>query len=151
MLRAYETELDELGVTSVVVRRAQAVEVTSKTTAIDIRAVHIIKQLAVDADWNWQAIRDYVHDQICQIHGDFPPMPAVQESGIFKAFLKRWPNDDFPVVTGPQIARYAFEVEGGWWYGAPIGYGRFTKASDGYFAVPIATKLAAAAPFLSAL
>jgi hypothetical protein len=148
VLQAFDTELDTLGVTSVVVRRAQAIEVTSKTTAIDVRALHILQD---ETQWDWHAIRDYVHDQICQIHGDFPPMGAEKESGIFKAFLRRWPNDEFPTITGPQIARYAFEVEGGWWYGAPVGYGRFTKASDGYFAQPIATKLAAAAPYLSAL
>lgn len=130
-----------------VVKRA-TVEVQSKTTAIDVRALHILQD---ESQWEWYNIRDYVHDQICKIHGDFPPMGAAQESGIFKSFLKRWPNDDFPVITGPQIARYAFEVEGGWWFGAPIGYSRFTKASDGYFAVPIATKLTSAAPFLSTL
>lgn len=128
--------------------RRTPVEVTSRAIAIDVRAIHILQD---DTQWEWDGIRDYVHDQICQIHGDFPPMGPEKESGIFKAFLKRWPNPDFTAITGPQIARYAFEVEGGWWYGAPIGYSRFTKGSDGYFAVPIATKLAAAAPFLSAL
>jgi hypothetical protein len=144
MLIAFDSELDQLGVQSVVVQRNDRVMVTSTTTAIDTRVIHILTE---DDQWDWRGIRDYVHDQICRIHGNFPPMPAAQEAGIFKSFLGRWPSDDFPAVTGARIARYAFEVEGGWWYGAPIGYGRFTKASDGYFAQPIATKLAAAAPF----
>jgi hypothetical protein len=144
MLMAFDSELDQLGVQSIRVQRSERIAVTSKTTAIDVRVIHILQE---DDQWDWRGIRDYVHDQICRIHGDFPPMSAVQESGIFKAFLGRWPNDDFPKVTGPAIARYAFEIEGGWWYGAPIGYGRFAKASDGYFAVPIAIKLAAAAPY----
>jgi hypothetical protein len=148
VLQAFDTELDTLGVTSVVVRRAQAVEVTSKTTAIDVRAIHILQD---ESQWDWRGIRDYVHDQICQIHGDFPPLEAKKEYGLFTAYLNRWPNEGFPAITGPQIARYAFEVEAGWWYGAPIGYSRFMKSSDGYFAVPIATKLQIAAPFISAL
>jgi hypothetical protein len=144
MLMAFDNELDQLGVQSVVVQRSHGVVVTSKTTAIDVRVIHILTE---DDQWDWRAMRDYVHDQICRIHGDFPPTSALQESGIFKSFVGRWPNDDFPAVTGPAIARYAFEVEEGWWYGAPISYGRFAKGSDGYFAIPIATKLAAAAPF----
>lgn len=143
MLMAFDSELDQLGVQNVKVQRS-TIAVTSKTQAIDVRVIHILQE---DDQWDWRGIRDYVHDQICRLHGDFPPMTAVQESGIFKSFLGRWPNDDFPKITGPAIARYGFEIEGGWWYGAPIGYGRFTKASNGYFAVPIATKLTAAAPY----
>lgn len=144
MLMNFDTELDRLGVTSV---KVEVPKITTSTATVDRRVINLMQEQEA---WDWRGMRDYVHDQIVRIHGNFPPMQAFQEKAIFDSFLKRWPNEDFTAVAAAQIARYAFEVEGGWWLGAPIGYQRFCKASDGYFAVPIARKLAEAASFISA-
>lgn len=91
--------------------------------------------------WSWEQVRDYVVHQIETLHGAFPRVPY-KEKAIFIGFLGRWPEHS----TG--IARYAFEVKNGFWRGAPVGVNRFCKASDSYFARPIAVALVAARPNL---
>lgn len=145
MLMNFDTELDAPGVNRVVVRR-EVPTISTVTTTIDPRVVNLLQR---EDDWDWRGMRDYVYDQIVSIHGNFPKMEPFREKSIFDGFLKRWPTEAFPRVTPPRIARYAFEVEGGWWLGAPVMYTRFCKASDGYFAVPIAEKLTEAARFVT--
>lgn len=90
-----------------------------------------------DAQWDWQALQDYVVDQIESFHGTFP-RDSRKEYGIFSSFISRWG------VEGPAIARYAFEVNQGYWVNAPIAVSRFTKSNDPFFAQPIIEKLRSA-------
>lgn len=87
--------------------------------------------------WDWSDLRDYVVTQIEKRFGAFP-RDFRKESGIFKAFLARHGE------AAPAIARYAFEVEDGFWAGAPISITRFCKNSDAFFSEPIAARLIAA-------
>jgi hypothetical protein len=92
-----------------------------------------------DEHWDWEALRDYVVEQIEKRHGMFPREGA-KEKAIFARFIKDWGPRAAP------IARYAFEVRGGIWKGAPIKVTRFTKACDPYFAAEIDTYLQANQP-----
>ena len=87
-----------------------------------------------DDAWDWSDLRDY---SIAQIEERFGPFPrdAKKEAGIFKSFLARHGEQ------ASAIARFAFEVEGGYWAGAPISVNRFCKASDPYFADKIKPRL----------
>lgn len=86
----------------------------------------------------WEKLRDYVVERVEAIHGPFPrgEQERRQEVTIFMAFQARWPQ-------AMEIAKYAFEVEGGLWKGAPVSVARFHKTSDSYFAEPIAKLLSA--------
>lgn len=90
-----------------------------------------------DEAWGWEELRDYVVRQIFQVVGTFPRDRA-KEKSIFSAFLGRFGPD------APRIARYAFEIAGGYWKNAPISVNRFCKASDAYFGQPILEHLAQA-------
>lgn len=87
-----------------------------------------------DQEWDWRELRDYVVDQIERQHGLFP-RNSKQEYGIFSRFANTFGAD------APAIARFAFEVEGGFWLGAPISVTRFCKGSDPFFAQPIIERL----------
>lgn len=87
-----------------------------------------------DAAWEWSDLRDYVVSSIETRFGPFP-RDAKKEAGIFKAFLARHGE------RAGAIARFAFEVEGGYWAGAPISVNRFCKGSDPYFSDKIKTRL----------
>lgn len=89
-----------------------------------------------EAEWDWSDLRDYVVTRIQEVHGP-QPRDHKKEMGIFKGFLSRWGAD------AAAIARHAYEVEGGWWRGAPIYVTRFCKGSDDYFARVIASKILA--------
>ena len=86
--------------------------------------------------WAWSDLRDYVVSQIETRFGAFP-RDAKKEAGIFKSFLARHGDD------AVAIARFAFEVEDGYWAGAPISVNRFCKASDPYFAEKIKPRMVA--------
>ncbi|MET7363300.1 hypothetical protein ABZS76_33350 [Streptomyces sp. NPDC005562] len=86
-------------------------------------------------DWTWQQLRDYVLRAIADRHGPQPPADPAREASVFKSFHTRW-----GAQAGP-IARFAFEQQDGYWNSAPIGVTRFCKASDHYFAQPIAQRL----------
>lgn len=87
-----------------------------------------------DEQWSWEDLRDYVVTKIQEIHGP-QPRDHFKEMGTFKGFLSRWEE------MAPAIARYAFEVEGGWWRSAPISTGRFAKGSDPFFSAVILDRL----------
>lgn len=113
---------------------------TASSPVVDTEAV--VKQnlskrhlLSDPADWDWQALRDYVVDQIISRTGNFPRKTG-PETGIFKGFCSRWGGQ------AGAIATYAFEgPPGGWWKGSPIRVERFAKGSDPYFASEIAKHL----------
>jgi hypothetical protein len=86
------------------------------------------------ATWDWSDLRDYVVAQIEQRFGPFP-RDAKKEAGIFKSFISRHPDE------AVSIAKFAFEVENGYWAGAPISVNRFCKASDPYFADKIKPRM----------
>lgn len=115
-----------------VVVRDETPQVVERVTVTRVQTAHLAKP---DTSWTWSDLRDYVVSQIQRIFGEVPRDP-VKEAGVFKRFMADWG----PVA--PMIARHAFTVCGGYWHGAPIGVGRFCKASDPYFAVPIAERLA---------
>lgn len=87
------------------------------------------------AAWDWSDLRDYV---VTQIESKFGPQPrdSKKEYGIFNRFIKTYGGE-----KAAAIARYAFEVEGGWWMSAPIGVNRFTRGCDPYFAEVILGRL----------
>ncbi len=87
------------------------------------------------AEWGWEHLRDYCVDQIVALHGPFPRMNQPAEDATFQRFHREWGAD------APRIARYAFEICGGRWGGAPISVNRFCKNSDPYFAKPICDKI----------
>jgi hypothetical protein len=82
--------------------------------------------------WGWEALRDYVVDQIERRTGPFPRNPG-KEYGIFSGFVQRWGSQQ-----AAAIARYAFEELDGRWMSSPVSIFRFCKNSDTYFARPIA-------------
>jgi hypothetical protein len=86
-------------------------------------------------NWGWHDLCEYVVGQIEKIHGPTPRQPTYKEKAIFDGFLHR--HGDYAVA----IAKYAFEVAGGYWKNAPISVNRFTVNSDPYFANPIRTHL----------
>jgi hypothetical protein len=104
----------------------QTVEVTPVPTRSDL--------LTTQAEWSWQEFRDYVVSQIESLHGPFP-RDSRKEYGIFNRFLTAYGQE------GIAVARYAFEVCGGWWNSAPISINRFAKGSDPYFVLPILERL----------
>lgn len=89
-----------------------------------------------DTEWEWGDLRDYV---ITQIEERFGPQPRdfKKEYGIFSRFLKTYQE------FAPVIARYAFDIENGWWMSAPIRVTRFTRGCDPYFAEVILSRLSA--------
>lgn len=133
-MRNIDTELDRLGVTRIVT----TVTVTS-TEAPPVpepqRQPSAVSRVYLAKDeWTWQDLRDYVVHEIEARFGLFP-RDHNKETGIFKGFHSRWG------VDSQAIARYAFEVLGGRWAGAPISVFRFTKGSDEYFAAEIHQRL----------
>lgn len=109
----------------------EVVEQITVRPAYTAPTAHLAKE---DADWNWGDLRDYVIGQIESRVGIFP-RDHHKEMGIFKSFAARWQDQALP------IARYAFESMNGYWRGAPVKVTRFCKASDEYFAKPIAEHL----------
>jgi hypothetical protein len=104
---------------------------TSIEPAAPPRQTHLLRE---DAQWGWADLRDYVVGQIERLRGPFPRNDR-NEMGIFKGFVSRHGE------RSAAIARYAFEDLKGWWRGAPVGVGRFARASDPYFADPIKVRL----------
>jgi hypothetical protein len=84
--------------------------------------------------FEWEKVRDYVVDRILAVHGPFP-RDIRKENTIFMGFVGRWED------VSMKIARYAFEVAGGEWLGAPVSVHRFHKTSDPVFAAQISSKL----------
>lgn len=81
--------------------------------------------------WGWEQVRDYVFEQLTSRFGP-QPRDAAKEAAVFKRFCNDWGT------RAGQIARIAFDTYGGLWRGAPISVGRFSRASDPYFASVIA-------------
>ncbi len=92
--------------------------------------------LSDPASWDAAQLRDYLVRRITEIHGPFP-REAVKETAIVRGFLARWGE-----MAGP-IAVHVMETRSGMWNNAPVGIGRFCKASDDYFARPVAERLRA--------
>lgn len=90
-----------------------------------------------EGEWTWSDLRDYVVTQIEQRFGTFP-RDFKKEAGIFKSFLTR-----HGAAAGP-IARLAFEIEDGYWAGAPISINRWCKNSDPFFADVLSARLVTA-------
>lgn len=88
--------------------------------------------------WSWQQLRDYVLRAAAERHGP-APVDEIKVTSIFKSFHTRW-----GALAGP-IARFAFEQQDGYWRSAPVTPARFCKASDAYFAAPIAERINGAA------
>lgn len=115
-------------------------DVQPVTERVVVRPSAATAYLATDTEqWTWSELRDYVVHQIETIHGPFP-RDTIKENSIFKSFAKRHGD------KATAIARFAFEIAGGYWKGSPITLIRFCKASDPYFASAIVTRLAAAQP-----
>lgn len=111
-----------------------AVVVTSEV-AVVARPSESKSFVARDCDqWSWSDLRDYVVTQIEQRHGTFP-RDFKKEAAIFKSFLARHGD------KAGAIAKFAFEVEGGYWAGAPISINRFCKNSDVFYADVITARL----------
>lgn len=130
MLRNFDTELDQQGVSRLVKTTTVMVEET-------VRVIHkpsTSRAYLGKAEWAWDDLRDYVVAQIEDRFGAFP-RDSRKEAGIFKSFLARWGGQARP------IAEYAFEVTDGRWGGAPISVNRFCKGSDEYFARVISARL----------
>lgn len=130
-LRNFDTELDTQR-TSRIVRTTTEVVIEES-----VKVVHrpsTSRAYLGKSEWGWDDLRDYVVAQIEERFGPFP-RDSRKESGIFKAFLARWPEQ------AQAIARFAFEVEDGRWGGAPISVNRFCKNSDKYFSAVIAERL----------
>ncbi|MEU9405636.1 hypothetical protein AB0E08_08015 [Streptomyces sp. NPDC048281] len=92
--------------------------------------------LDAPTDWSWEQLRDYVMRSVLERHGPQPRHEQAKINSIFKSFAARWGTK-----AGP-IARFAFEQQDGYWRDAPVDARRFTKGNDGYFAGPIAERLA---------
>jgi hypothetical protein len=90
--------------------------------------------LTPEEQWGWSEVRDYVVAQIEQHFGPFP-RDARKEHGIFSRFCTKYGPD------AGRIAKYAFDVAGGWWKGSPISVTRFCRASDPWFADVILERL----------
>jgi len=113
----------------------EAPVVTATATARPLPSATGTTDLAVDEGaWGWEQLRDYVVRKIEDAHGPFP-RDFKKEHAIFKSFAARWGE------KAASIAKYAFEVNGGYWRNAPIGVNRFTKGCDPYFAQIIAERL----------
>jgi hypothetical protein len=89
---------------------------------------------STSSSWDTEGLLSYVADQIQRLHGPFP-RDARREKAVMQAFLNRWGDQAAP------IARYAFEVAGGMWRGAPISISRFGQGSDKYFGAVIVEQL----------
>lgn len=90
--------------------------------------------MKAETAWGWQELRDYVIREIEKRHGPQVRNPKT-EASIFKSFMSRWPEQ------AVAIARSAFDVHDGMWHNAPISVNRFCKASDPYFAQPLAERV----------
>lgn len=120
-------------------QQAPAVTVTTTAPAVQqsVAVTPVASRsdlLTETAEWSWQELRDFVVSSIERISGPFP-RDSRKEYGIFSRYLKEHGQD------GIRVARYAFEVCGGWWNGAPISVSRFAKGSDQYFTQPILDRL----------
>lgn len=131
-MRNYDDVLDLAGTTRLTTSTTVVVteEVTLTPRRSEARAF-IAKE---EATWEWSDLRDYVVTEIEKRFGAFP-RDMRKESGIFKSFLTRYADQ------APAIARFAFEVEDGFWGGAPISVNRFCKNSDPFFADKIKVRL----------
>lgn len=110
---------------------APVVTETVRVVPLTAQAGHLLK---ADADWTAKDLQTYVMGEIERLHGAQVRNP-IKENAIFGSFMARWGSQ------AAAIARFAFEVERGWWNRAPISATRFTKGSDPYFAVLIADRL----------
>jgi len=112
---------------------------TSSTlvTTVSVRSVPSASRLHLLTEaerWEWQHLRDFVVAEIQARRGaqTYDPTKLV---GIFKSFAKRWGSD-----AGP-ISRYIFDVCDGFWLGKAVTVNSWCKATDPYFAKPIAERL----------
>jgi hypothetical protein len=91
-----------------------------------------------EAAWDWRDLRDYVVGKIQEMHPQLlPQRNEAKEFGMFSRFAAKYGQ-----MAGP-IAVFAFETSPtpGRWANAPIGLGRFAKASDAWFADKILARL----------
>lgn len=94
------------------------------------------KTFLVSGNWTWRELRDYIATQNEARFGMRDERDPAVVSGICKAFVARWGGKQ-----AEEIARYAFERKGGVWMNKPVGFSRFTKNSDPYFAKQISQEM----------
>lgn len=137
-LRNFDTILDQQGVSAITRTRNVVPPPVRERVTATVEPSASRGYVGKDPEqWSWSDLRDYVVAQVEERFGAFP-RDSKKEYGIFKRFAEAWG------ARAGRIARYAFEVEGGYWLGAPISVYRFTKNSDPFFAEPISARLAEA-------
>ena len=128
-MRNIDTELDLREVTSIV-RVSETVKVITQPSSKSM--AHVAKP---DSEWRWSDLQGYVVHEIERRFGSCARKDPKVEYGIFNSFVSRWG------AKAPAIARYVFDVCGGYWGNEPVALTRFCKGSDPYFAVPISERL----------
>jgi hypothetical protein len=136
-LMNFDNEID-LPKKSAVVVTTVVPEIVSTVSVSPVRDVMPSSTHLLTSNWDWRQLRDYVITEIEKRFGVQPRLQATREASIFKSFLTRFPDG-----LAVRIAQFAFDVEDGWWSGAPIAVTRFCVASDEFFARPIVERLGA--------
>jgi hypothetical protein len=131
----FDMDYDTVTAAPAVVVRQQVPLVTESVSVRPTTSQSTTYVMRDGAVWTWSDLRDYVVREIEARHGPSVRNP-MKEAGVFKGFLARWPED------AAAIAQFAFgPVCNGMWRSAPISVNRFCKASDEFFAAPIAARL----------
>lgn len=94
------------------------------------------KTFLVSGDWTWRQLRDYIEVQTSSRFDMKDDRDPAVIAGICKSFISRWGGK-----RAEEIARYAYERKGGVWLSKPVGFSRFTKNSDPYFAEVIVREM----------
>lgn len=108
--------------------------ITTQASATPITpAAHLIKP---DEQWTPEDLRDYILAEVIKRQPSAAQRRnAAAEMAICRSFCQRYG------ANAPRIARYAFTIAQGWWNNSPVGFTRFSKASDAYFAEIIIGRL----------
>lgn len=81
-------------------------------------------------EWTVGDVCAYVTEEMARIHG--AQLPGGDPEEILASFCERR-----GIPQAALIARTAFEIYNGMWYGAPITIKRFTEGHDSFFSDPI--------------
>jgi len=112
------------------------VSVVSPTVQESVTFRPAPKTFLVSGDWTWRQLRDYIETQMNSRFDMRDDRDPAVVAGICKAFVSRWGGK-----RAEEIARYAYERKGGVWMSNPVGFSRFTKNSDPYFAEVIVKEM----------